>query len=132
MRVLSHPVARTLTAGIALGLLILGVGGRLVMAVIAAEAGGTPRFTVGGTMTVVFLGAVSGFAGAVMAIGSRMVARRFLSRHEWLQYVLLGALLLLVTMRGLRGTQQAGSWYFYLLVAIYGVAVVRVTQSQRP
>jgi hypothetical protein len=81
---------RTLLTGTVLGLLILGAGGRIVMAVITADAGGAPRFTLGGTMTV----------------------------------VMLATLLLLVTIRGLRGTPQPGSWYFYPLVALYGVALV--------
>lgn len=124
MRLLAHPVVRTLLLGAALGLVILGVGGRAVMAIIIAEAGGTPRFTVGGTLTVVMLGAASGFAGAVMAIVSRAVAHRFAPRHSWVEYVLLSAMLVLVTLRGLRGTAQAGTEYFYGLVAAFGIALV--------
>jgi hypothetical protein len=124
MRLLAHPVARTLLLGAALGLIILGVGGRAVMALIMAEAGGTPRFTVGGTLTVVMLGAASGFAGAVMAIVSRAVTRRFAPRHSWVEYALLSAMLALVTLRGLRGTTQAGTEYFYGLVAAFGIALV--------
>lgn len=124
MRVLEHPVARTLLLGTGLGLVILGVGGRAVMALIIAKAGGTPRFTVGGTLTVVLLGAASGLGGAVMAIVSRALSRRFAPRAPWIEYVLLTAMLTLVTMRGLRGTAQAGTEYFYGLVGVFGVALV--------
>jgi hypothetical protein len=122
---------RTLVVGTVLGLLILGIGGRLVMAWITTQAGGTPRYTLGGTTTVILLGAVSGFAGAVMWIVSRGITARFLTRFAWSQYVLLGAMLLLVTMRGLRGTAQAGSSYFYLLVALYGIGLVWFTRTAR-
>lgn len=44
-------------------------------------------------------------------------------RYAWTQYLLLGALLLLVTMRGLRGTAPAGRAYFYILVGLYGAAL---------
>lgn len=133
---------RTLAVGTILGLVILGAGGRLVMALITAQAGGTPSYTVAGTMTVVMLGAASGFAGAVMWIVSRVITARLLTRLAWSRYVLLAAMLLLVTMRGLRGTAQSGSSYFYLLVALYGIGLVWLTrtrveaanlnQSQRP
>src|SRR5688500_2588322 len=123
MRYLSHPVARTLTVGAILGLLILGAGGRLVMAMITANAGGTPRFTMGGTTTVVMLGAASGLAGAVLAIISRAVMTRLLPRYGWAHYILLAPLLVLVTMRGLRGTAQAGTAYFYVLVAFYAISL---------
>lgn len=115
-------VLRVLSAGTALGALILGVGGRVAMAAIAWQTGGASRFTVGGTLTVVGLGAVSGLAGGVLALISRAVTRRLLARHGWTQYVLFGASLLLVTMRGLRGAPTSAHWYFYVLVASYGVA----------
>jgi hypothetical protein len=123
MRFLAHPVARALIAGALLGFVVLGGGGRLVMAAITAKAGGTPRFTPGGTLTVLMLGAASGLAGAVLALISRAVTTRLLPRQAWTQYLLLGLVLLLVTMRGLRGTPQAGSEYFYALVAIYALAL---------
>ena len=131
MRVWSHPIARTLLAGTLLGLVILGAGGRLVMAAITANAGGTPSFTLGGTTTVVMLGAASGFAGAVLALISRVITTRLPTRYTWTQYVLLALLLLLITMRGLRGTSQVGTGYFYTLVALYGISLV-LFMARRP
>jgi hypothetical protein len=128
---LSQPFVRTVILGTLLGLVILGAGGRIAMAWVAADAGGAPRFTLGGTMTVVLLGAASGLAGGVMAVTSRWLVHRIVPRHQWLQHVLLAAMLLLVTMRGLRGT-QAGSWLFYLLVVIYGFTLVWLTSPRRP
>ncbi|MGH7678765.1 MAG: hypothetical protein ACRENU_09885 [Gemmatimonadaceae bacterium] len=130
MRASWRSFARTLVTGTMLGLVILGAGGRIAMAMITADAGGTPSFSVGGTMTVVMLGAVSGFAGAAMAIVSRIIAERLLPRAEWIQYPLFGAMLLLVTMRGLRGTPPAGAGYFFVLVALYGIALAWVTRRR--
>ena len=123
MRPSWRPYARTLLTGTVLGAIVLGAGGRIAMAMIAAEAGGTSRFTLGGTVTVIMLGAASGLAGALMAIVSRGVAQRFLPRVAWVQYLLFAALLLLVTMRGLSGAPAHGKWYFYPLVAAYGLAL---------
>jgi hypothetical protein len=120
---MSRPIARELITGTALGALILGVGGRLAMAAIAWRTGGASSFTLSGTLTVIGLGAASGAAGAVLALISRAVTRRLFPRHPWTHHVLFAVLLLLVTLRGLRGTPGAAHWYFYLLVASYGVAV---------
>ena len=45
---------------------------------------------------------------------------------------MLGLLLLLVTMRGLRGTPQAGSGYFYALVAVCALALAAFMSRARP
>lgn len=126
-------ITRQLITGTALGALILGGGGRLAMSAIAWRTGGASSFTLGGTLTVIGLGAASGAAGAVFALISRAVTRRLFPRHGWTQYVLFAVLLLLVTLRGLRGTPSAGQWYFYLLVAAYGVAFILLARrNPRP
>ncbi|MEX2153140.1 MAG: hypothetical protein WD825_07355 [Gemmatimonadaceae bacterium] len=130
MRLVTHPATRTLFVGTLLGVLILGVGGRIAMAMITASAGGAPRFTLGGTMTVVALGGASGFAGAVIALTCQFATRRLVPALQWVQHVLLAVMLLLVTMRGLRGTPAGAHWYFYALVAVYGVALVLVAKER--
>jgi hypothetical protein len=119
-------VARTLVAGTLLGVLILGVGGRLAMAAIVATHGARPTFSLGGTLTVIGLGAVSGLAGGVLALVSRIAMRSLMPGREWPQYVLLGALLLLVTHRGLHGTEPLGRWFFIPLVGVYGISLVKL------
>lgn len=133
---------RTLLIGTALGLLILGVGGRLAMALVAVQSGARPTFTLGGSATVVLLGAGSGAAGALIAIVSRTIANRFARGASWVAAVLLGTGLLLATIRGLRGSPAGAHAYFYGLVALYGLALALLdarggqpsaaTQSQRP
>ncbi|MEO8193816.1 MAG: hypothetical protein ABI681_08185, partial [Gemmatimonadales bacterium] len=52
--------------GGALGILVLGIGGRSIMRVIAHWEGRVPVLTLGGTVTVVFFGAMAGLAGGVV------------------------------------------------------------------
>ena len=70
-----------LLAGAVAGLVILGIGGRLAMWIIALAAGQAPRFSVGGSMTVVWLGALFGAPGGAIALAlRRSVAWRPLAR----------------------------------------------------
>ncbi len=101
------------------------------MALVQLDLGQRPSFSFGGTSTVVLLGGVSGLAGAALALVSAWVTRRLALRWRWLEYPLFGALLLLVTTRGLRGAPPASWWYFYLLVAIYGAALALITRRHR-
>lgn len=127
-----------LAAGAIVGLFVLGLGGRLAMAAIQIQTTGDSSWSLGGTMTVIVLGAVSGLAGAAIALVAEWITRR-LRAPAWLQYVLLGAALILVTMRGLRGTAPVGALYFYPLVGLYAALLIvsgrvlraRCSQSQR-
>jgi hypothetical protein len=130
MRLPRHPVLRTLVHGVLLGLLILGVGGRVAMAAIQYQQSGNSSWSLGGSMTVVFLGAASGLAGAAMLLVSRWGAARLPERLRWVGYAAFALLLLLVTMRGLRGTAAVGAWYFYPLVATFGAALARLSASR--
>jgi hypothetical protein len=112
----------TLAAGAVVGLIVLGGGGRLAMSAVQVARGNASRYTLGGTMTVVFMGGVSGLAGAAIALASEWLARRFLPDQR-LQYVLFGGALALVTARGLSGTPRPEWWYFYIPVAVYGVVM---------
>ena len=69
MRFLEQPSVRLVIAGAAAGLVVLGVGGRLAMAGIQMVVNDAPsRWSLGGTMTVVWLGAASGLGGALVAM----------------------------------------------------------------
>lgn len=121
---LARPAARLLLAGALVGLVVLGVGGRVAMAFVQAASNTTPpRFTLGGTVTVIALGAASGFAGAAIALAIRALARPLGIKAVW-QMAVFAAALALVTQRGLHGTAPVGRWYFYPLVAIYGALTI--------
>lgn len=82
--------------GTALGLPILGIGSRIAMRIIAHATNVAPGFSLGGTMTVVFLGVVSGAAGGLIYA----VLVRVLRDRTTLRAVIFGVILTLLTLRG--------------------------------
>lgn len=82
--------------GMALGLPILGIGSRIAMRIIAHATHVAPGFSVGGTMTVVSLGVVSGAAGGLIYA----VLVRVLRNRTTLRAVIFGIILTLLTLRG--------------------------------
>jgi hypothetical protein len=60
-----------------LGVLVLGVGGRVAMRLVAEATTGAGGFSLGGTLTVVFLGLVSGAAGGLILLAARTLLRRW-------------------------------------------------------
>jgi len=77
-----------LLAGAVVGLVILGVGGRIAMRVIAIVAGQAPGFSVGGTLAVVLLGGMWGAPGGPIVLA----LRRVIPRSAVLRGVVLGAM----------------------------------------
>jgi hypothetical protein len=69
-------VFRSALAGAAIGLVVLGIGGRMIMRVIAHWEGRVPVLTPSGTFTVVMMGALAGLAGGVV----HGLLRRFVTR----------------------------------------------------
>lgn len=116
-----HPRVRaallTLLAGGGLGALILGVGSRVAMRVIAQETTGVTGFSLGGSLTVVFLGAVSGAVAALILLGARALLRR----RPPATTLVFWLLLLAITLRGLRPLDELRVVLFLPLVAVFGV-----------
>ena len=106
----------TLLWGMGLGALILGVGGRISMRLIAEATTGTGGFSVGGTLTVVFLGVVSGALGALILLGARALLRRWSPAPT----ILYWTALLAISLRGLRPVDQLRAILFLPLVAAFG------------
>jgi hypothetical protein len=105
--------------GIAVGSVILGVGGRIAMWAIAVVSGGTPAFSVGGSATVVLLGALAGLAGAVVLVGLRWI----LANKPLVRGAVFWAFLVLVTLRGLRPIDPQRVLLFMPLVVVYGITL---------
>jgi len=103
-----------------LGFLVLGVGGRAVMHGIALATDVPTVITIGGTVTVVASGVAAGIAGALLHSLSRVLAWRFVSGNAAVRIALFGALLALVTARGLHGSPSGPATAFWPLVIIYG------------
>lgn len=108
-----------LLLGALLGGLILGVGGRFAMRLIAVANSGRGAFSIGGTVTVIALGALSGAAGALLLLGTN----RFLGRHRLIGFLVFWAALLLLTLRGLRPLDPLRLALFLPLVGLFGGAL---------
>jgi hypothetical protein len=108
-----------LVRGALVGLVVLGVGGRLLMRVIAhMEHRPLFVFTIEGTLTVVFAGTVAGlFAGFVY-----YVARRFL-RQPWVRTLVFVAICELVVWRGVHGLLPVPQLMFMTLALVYLIII---------
>ena len=118
----------TLAWGLLLGLTVLGLGGRIAMRIIAEATTGSSGFTVGGTATVFFLGAVSGGLGAVILV----VARHCFWRHRPATTVCFWIALGLLTWRGLRPVDHLRVLAFAPVMMLFGVTLQAVTFRYRP
>ena len=108
-----------LTRGALVGLIVLGIGGRLLMRVIAhMEHRPLFVFTVQGTLTVVLTGTVAGlFAGFIYYL-----ARRFL-RVPWQRTAVFIGICELVSWRGVHGLLPLPQLMFMGLALIYLVII---------
>jgi hypothetical protein len=114
--------------GTLLGTVILGIGGRASMRGIALAQGTPGGMSLGGTGTVVFLGAASGLAAGVMYAA----ARSLLPRSPWLARLLFSITLLVVVLRGLRPVDLDRLLWFLPLFVVFGVALDRLWERHRP
>jgi len=112
--------------GIGIGAVVLGIGSRVAMRGIAVLSGAPPGFSFGGSLTVVLLGALSGLVGALVL----MLLRTFLPRRWLLQTLLFYAILILITLRGLRPVDTQRLFLFMPLVLVY-VFLLRVLSRRR-
>ncbi|MGH7561499.1 MAG: hypothetical protein ACRENB_10810 [Gemmatimonadales bacterium] len=109
--------ARTIIVATGLGALILGLGGRVAMHLVARLTTGTGSFTVGGTLTVILLGAVSGAAGGALLVAARALFRRWPPTTT----ITYWAALLTISLRGLKPIDELRLLLFLPLVLAFGV-----------
>ena len=116
-----RPSARDLISlilvGAAIGTLILGVGGRIAMRIIALDAGAPAGWSLGGAATVLALGAASGAAGAAI----RLLSAWLVPGPRWAETVVFGVIVALLTLRGLSPLQALSVALFAPLVLAYAV-----------
>jgi hypothetical protein len=107
-----------LIRGTVLGLLILGIGGRLLMRVIAHMEGRVPVFTPEGSIAVVFYGAVAGaFSGLIYHL-----LRRFV-RNSWVRTAAFITICELISWRGVSGLLPLPQAMFMTLALVYLVVM---------
>ncbi len=107
-----------LIRGTLLGMVILGFGSRLLMRIVAIMQGTVPGWTFEGTLTVVFLGTVSGFVAGLIYY----LLRRFV-RKPWLRTTAFIVICSLVSWRGVHGVPPYQQAMFMALALVYLVIV---------
>ena len=119
-RLREHAWLFALAAGAVTGFVFLGVGGRLAMRLFAHHPGTRPGMSRGGTTTVIFMGVVSGIAGAAI----RAAAATWLPKRlpVWIGSTTFAIACLLLTLRGLKPVDAARLTYFLPWVAAYIIA----------
>ncbi len=113
--------------GAGVGAVVLGVGGRLAMRGIAVLSGAPPSFTVGGSLRVVLMGALSGLGGAWIL----KVLRSFLPKRWLIQTILFYAIIVLIMLRGLKPVDSQRLVLFLPVVLLYGFIVRIATRRRR-
>jgi hypothetical protein len=117
---------RSLPTAVALGALVgaifLGVGGRVAMRVFALLEGREPGWSFGGSMTVVFMGAVWGTLGGVLL----WMGRRYFRRSPAARGALFWIPLTLLYLRGLSPLNANSLAAFMPIFVAYGAVLYRV------
>jgi hypothetical protein len=107
-----------LLRGTLLGLIILGIGGRVLMRVAAHMEGRVPVFTPEGSIAVVFYGTVAGFFSGLIYY----LLRRFVHK-PWVRTVAFILICELVSWRGVSGLLPVPQAMFMTLALVYLVFV---------
>lgn len=118
-RTTAWPWIRGAVLGAVLGTILLGVGGRVAMRIIALTQGAPAGFSLGGSATVVFLGTLSGIAAGLIYTACRQLAKT----RVWLARFLFGAVLLGITLRGLRPLDTPRLVIFLPLFVVFAFAM---------
>jgi hypothetical protein len=101
--------------GALVGLIVLGVGGRLLMRVIAHMENRTQMvLTPGGALTVVFAGTVAGLLSGLIYY----LLRRFV-RSPWIRTALFLLIIEVITWRGVHGLLPRPKLMFMTLALTY-------------
>ena len=111
-------------AGAAIGLVVLGVGGRIIMRVIAHWEKRVPVLTPSGTFTVVMMGALAGLAGGVV----HGLLRRFIPRTP-IRVALFVVICVAFTYRAVNELLPRPRLMFVALTLAY-VAVLELVSSK--
>ena len=127
---LGTSTARYLLYGVIVGAVvgtpILGVGGRIVMRIFSIVTDAPGGFTLGGTMTVILMGMLSGIGGGAISA----IIHRFVPGPAFIRTALLALACGLLTMRGLHPVRLLPLALFVPLVVAY-VAVLDIAWRKR-
>ena len=124
MNTLTRSILRSALTGAAIGLVVLGIGGRFIMRIIAHWEGRAPVLTPSGTLTVVMMGALAGLAGGVV----HGLIRRFIPRTA-IRVVLFMVICVAFTYRAVNALLPRPRLTFVALTLAY-VAVLELVSSK--
>ena len=111
-------LGRDLLRGALLGAIILGVGGRLLMRVIAHMEGRVPVFTPQGSLNVVLMGTIAGLLAGLIYY----LLRRFV-RRPWLRTFAFIVICEIIAWRGVSGLLPRPQAMFMALALVYLVLI---------
>ena len=115
---------RSALAGAAIGLVVLGVGGRFIMRIIAHWEGRVPVLTPSGTFTVVMMGALAGLAGGLV----HGLLRRFIPQTA-IRILLFVAICVAITYHAVNALLPRPRLMFVALTLVY-VALLELVTSK--
>ena len=111
-----------ITLGAAVGAVFLGIGGRTAMRIFAILDGRDPGLSLGGSMTVVFMGAAWGMTGGVLL----WLGRRWFRTSSAVRGVLFWIPLTLLYLLGLSPLTSESLIAFTPFFVLYGAVLYRV------
>jgi hypothetical protein len=111
-----------LTLGAATGAMFLGVGGRVAMRLFAMLEGREPGWSFGGSLTVVFMGAVWGTLGGALL----WAGRRWFRHYPLARGALFWIPLTLLFLRGLSPLNANSLVTFMPFFFMYGAVLYRL------
>jgi hypothetical protein len=121
---IARTVLRSALTGAAIGLVVLGIGGRSIMRVIAHWEGRVPVLTPSGTFTVVMMGALAGLAGGVV----HGLLRQFVSRTP-VRVTLFVLICVAFTYHALNALLPRPRLMFVALTLVYVAAIELITSK---
>lgn len=120
-----------LLLGAITGALFLGVGGRLAMHAFALATARSAGFTLGGSLNVVWAGAIAGVIGGLLLV----LIERFMPQRLWPRGVLFATICYLISTPGFRPPRPLVFALFAPAFLAYGVimevAWERIVRSRR-
>ena len=115
----------SIAAGGAVGFVVLGIGGRIMMRIIAHWEGRVPVLTLG-TITVLMMGTLAGIAAGII----HGLLRQFIKR-EAIQVAVFFLFCILFTVWGVSGILPRPKLLFVAITIVYCSGVEVVTRSRR-
>ena len=113
-------IARAGLAGFLLGILVLGVGGRLAMRFVAVIIHQTPHFGIGASLGIVLIGGILGLLSGV--VYGMLLERSWPTHSSWKGFgygTLVFAVLVLFQPSAIRAEVSAARAYWWAIVPLF-------------